>query len=54
MRQGALDAVAVEGLAQATGAASADVRRAVMLAGSLQPVAGALLAQGLRRSSGSG
>ncbi|MET8893053.1 ATP-dependent DNA ligase [Streptomyces albogriseolus] len=46
VRQGALDAVAVEGLAQATGAASADVRRAVMLAGSLQPVAAALLADG--------
>ncbi|MFF8525509.1 ATP-dependent DNA ligase [Streptomyces werraensis] len=46
VRQGALDAVAVEGLAQATGAASAAVRRAVMLAGSLQPVAGALLADG--------
>ena len=46
VRQGALDAVAVEGLARATGAASADVRRAVMLAGSLQPVAGALLAEG--------
>ncbi|MGW0539028.1 ATP-dependent DNA ligase [Streptomyces griseoincarnatus] len=46
VRQGALDAVAVEGLAQATGAASADVRRAVMLAGSLQPVAGALLTDG--------
>ncbi|MGA5647217.1 ATP-dependent DNA ligase [Microbacterium sp. NPDC088796] len=48
VRQGALDAVAVEGLARATGAASADVRRAVMLAGSLQPVAGALLADGPR------
>ncbi|MEV5189126.1 ATP-dependent DNA ligase [Streptomyces werraensis] len=46
VRQGALDAVAVEGLAQATGAASTAVRRAVMLAGSLQPVAGALLADG--------
>ncbi|PWI07951.1 ATP-dependent DNA ligase [Streptomyces sp. NWU339] len=46
VRQGALDAVAVEGLARATGAPSADVRRAVMLAGSLQPVAGALLADG--------
>lgn len=46
VRQGALDAVAVEGLAQETGAAPADVRRAVMLAGSLQPVAGALLADG--------
>ncbi|MGW0613967.1 ATP-dependent DNA ligase [Streptomyces sp. NPDC002788] len=46
VRQGALDAVAVEGLAQATGAPSADVRRAVMLAGSLQAVAEALLADG--------
>ncbi|MFH0517707.1 ATP-dependent DNA ligase [Streptomyces sp. M41] len=46
VRQGALDAVAVEGLAQATGAPAADVRRAVMLAGSLQTVAEALLAEG--------
>ncbi|MER5526029.1 ATP-dependent DNA ligase [Streptomyces sp. NPDC002677] len=46
VRQGALDAVAVEGLAQATGADAADVRRAVMLAGSLQTVAEALLAEG--------
>ncbi|MGW2721210.1 ATP-dependent DNA ligase [Streptomyces sp. NPDC001492] len=46
VRQGALDAVAVEGLAQATGAPSADVRRAVMLAGSLQTVAQGLLAEG--------
>ncbi|MEV7127254.1 ATP-dependent DNA ligase [Streptomyces sp. NPDC093260] len=46
VRQGALEAIAVEGLAQATGAPSADVRRAVMLAGSLQPVARALLADG--------
>ncbi|MCX4556144.1 ATP-dependent DNA ligase [Streptomyces phaeochromogenes] len=46
VRQGALDAVAVEGLAQATGASSADVRRAVMLAGSLQTVAERLLADG--------
>ncbi|MFE6281406.1 ATP-dependent DNA ligase [Streptomyces sp. NPDC057877] len=46
VRQGALDAVAVEGLAQATGAPPADVRRAVMLAGSLQHVARALLADG--------
>ncbi|MDF3299519.1 ATP-dependent DNA ligase [Streptomyces tropicalis] len=46
VRQGALDAIAVEGLAGATGAAPADVRRAVMLAGSLQPVARALLADG--------
>jgi DNA ligase-1 len=46
VRQGALDAVAVEGLALATGAPSADVRRAVMLAGSLQTVAERLLAEG--------
>ncbi|MEU6368907.1 ATP-dependent DNA ligase [Streptomyces sp. NPDC046931] len=46
VRQGALDALAVEGLAEATGAASTDVRRAVMLAGSLQTVARALLADG--------
>ncbi|BBC38286.1 DNA ligase [Streptomyces graminofaciens] len=46
VRQGALDAVAVEGLAGATGAPAADVRRAVMLAGSLQTVAQALLADG--------
>ncbi|MEU3935789.1 ATP-dependent DNA ligase [Streptomyces sp. NPDC029044] len=46
VRQGALDAVAVEGLARATGAPAADVRRAVMLAGSLQTVAEALLADG--------
>ncbi|WP_128377109.1 ATP-dependent DNA ligase [Streptomyces cavernae] len=46
VRQGALDAVAVEGLAEATGAPPADVRRAVMLAGSLQTVAQALLAEG--------
>ncbi|WP_328684811.1 ATP-dependent DNA ligase [Streptomyces sp. NBC_01261] len=46
VRQGALDAVAVEGLAEATGAPATDVRRAVMLAGSLQTVAEALLADG--------
>jgi DNA ligase-1 len=46
VRQGALDAVATEGLAQATGAPPADVRRAVMLAGSLQTVAEALLTDG--------
>ncbi|MFI9612653.1 ATP-dependent DNA ligase [Streptomyces sp. NPDC052023] len=46
VRQGALEAVAVEGLAQATGAPATDVRRAVMLAGSLQDVAQALLADG--------
>jgi DNA ligase-1 len=46
VRQGALDAVAVEGLAEATGAPPGDVRRAVMLAGSLAAVAQALLAEG--------
>ncbi|MEU3840178.1 ATP-dependent DNA ligase [Streptomyces sp. NPDC028635] len=46
VRQGALDALAVEGLAEATGAPAADVRRAVMLAGSLQTVAEALLTEG--------
>jgi DNA ligase-1 len=46
VRQGALDAVATEGLAQATETPPADVRRAVMLAGSLQTVAEALLTEG--------
>ncbi len=46
IRQGALDAVALEGVAQAAGAAPADVRRAVMLEGSLPRVAQALLAEG--------
>ncbi|MFI7387879.1 ATP-dependent DNA ligase [Streptomyces sp. NPDC049813] len=46
VRQGALDAVALEGLARATGTPPGDVRRAVMLAGGLQPVARALLAGG--------
>ncbi|MFF9127349.1 ATP-dependent DNA ligase [Streptomyces sp. NPDC014889] len=46
VRQGALDAIAVDALAGATGAPPADVRRAVMLAGSLQTVAQALLADG--------
>ncbi|MCX5395401.1 ATP-dependent DNA ligase [Streptomyces sp. NBC_00102] len=46
LRQGALDAIAVDALARASGAAGADVRRAVMLAGSLRDVAVALLADG--------
>ncbi|WP_093838351.1 ATP-dependent DNA ligase [Streptomyces aidingensis] len=46
LRQGALDALAVEGLAAAAGAGPAEVRRAVMLGGSLGAVAGALLAEG--------
>ncbi|MDX3854510.1 ATP-dependent DNA ligase [Streptomyces sp. AK02-01A] len=48
VRQGALDAVAVEALAETAGASAAGVRRAVMLAGSLRPVAERLLADGPR------
>ncbi|WP_031510253.1 ATP-dependent DNA ligase [Streptomyces megasporus] len=46
LRQGALDAFAVEGLAAAVGAEPAEVRRAVMVGGSLGAVARALLARG--------
>ncbi|MEE1927073.1 ATP-dependent DNA ligase [Streptomyces sp. TRM 70351] len=46
LRQGALDALAVEGLAAAADADAAGVRRAVMLGGSLGAVARALLARG--------
>ncbi|GHF37979.1 putative DNA ligase [Streptomyces mashuensis] len=46
LRQGALDALAVEGLAAAVGAPPEEVRRAVMLGGSLGAVARALLAGG--------
>lgn len=46
LRQGALDAFAVEGLAAAVAADPGEVRRAVMLGGSLGSVAQALLAQG--------
>ncbi|MFD7551897.1 ATP-dependent DNA ligase [Streptomyces sp. NPDC059816] len=46
VRQGSLDALAVEGLAGATATPPQAVRRAVMLAGSLPDVAGALLADG--------
>ncbi|MEU0378778.1 ATP-dependent DNA ligase [Streptomyces cyaneofuscatus] len=46
VRQGALDAVAADALAKAAEAPPADVRRAVMLAGSLQEAARALLAEG--------
>lgn len=46
VRQGALDAAAVEGLAEAAGVPAADVRRAVMLGGSLGTVAEALLGGG--------
>ncbi|MGW4382730.1 ATP-dependent DNA ligase [Kitasatospora sp. NPDC004531] len=46
LRQGALDAVAVEGLAAAVGAPAEAVRRALMLSGELGPLAGQLVAQG--------
>jgi DNA ligase-1 len=46
LRQGALDALAVEGLARAVGAAPEEVRRAVMLGGSLGAVARALVTGG--------
>ncbi|OEU99461.1 ATP-dependent DNA ligase [Streptomyces qinglanensis] len=46
LRQGALDAFAVEGLAAAADADPGTVRRAVMLGGSLGAVARALLAEG--------
>ncbi|MEU3834476.1 ATP-dependent DNA ligase [Streptomyces microflavus] len=46
VRQGALDAVAADALSRAAEAPPADVRRAVMLAGSLQDVARTLLAEG--------
>ncbi|MFF0724356.1 ATP-dependent DNA ligase [Streptomyces sp. NPDC004134] len=46
LRQGALDALAVEGLAAAVDADPARVRRAVMLAGSVGTVAEAVLARG--------
>ncbi|WP_338674416.1 ATP-dependent DNA ligase [Streptomyces sp. SCSIO 30461] len=46
VRQGALDAVALEGVAKAAGASAAELRRAVMLEGSLARVAEALLAEG--------
>ncbi|MEO3752554.1 ATP-dependent DNA ligase [Streptomyces sp. B6B3] len=47
LRQGALDALAVEGLAAAAGAEPEEVRRAVMLGGSLGAVARELLAHGV-------
>ncbi|MEV8535546.1 ATP-dependent DNA ligase [Streptomyces sp. NPDC051211] len=48
VRQGALDAVALEGVAAAAGVPAAALRRAVMLDGSLPRVAGAVLAGGER------
>ncbi|MGE0547203.1 MAG: ATP-dependent DNA ligase [Kofleriaceae bacterium] len=46
LRQGALDALVVDGLALATGVPAADVRRAYMLAGEIGVVAEAVLADG--------
>ncbi|MEU3727731.1 ATP-dependent DNA ligase, partial [Streptomyces sp. NPDC031705] len=46
VRQGALDAVALEGVAAAAGVPAAELRRAVMLDGSLPRVAVAVLAEG--------
>ncbi|MFF1337621.1 ATP-dependent DNA ligase [Streptomyces sp. NPDC058290] len=46
VRQGALDAVALEGVAAAAGVPAAELRRAVMLDGSLPRVAAAALADG--------
>ncbi|GLV83101.1 putative DNA ligase [Streptomyces lavendulae subsp. lavendulae] len=46
VRQGALDAVALEGVAKAAGVPAADLRRAVMLEGALPRVAAAVLADG--------
>ncbi|WP_395103392.1 ATP-dependent DNA ligase [Actinomadura sp. SCN-SB] len=47
LRQGALDGVMAEAIASAAGVPSAEVRRAVMLRGSLGPVASAALADGV-------
>ncbi|MGW7457199.1 ATP-dependent DNA ligase [Streptomyces sp. NPDC054797] len=46
VRQGALDAVALEGVAAAAGVPAAQLRRAVMLDGSLPRIAAAVLAEG--------
>ncbi|HSK55325.1 MAG TPA: ATP-dependent DNA ligase [Jiangellales bacterium] len=46
LRQGALDGVVTEAVAVAAGVPAADLRRAVTVAGSLTPVAGAVLARG--------
>ncbi|MBT2405133.1 MULTISPECIES: ATP-dependent DNA ligase [unclassified Streptomyces] len=51
VRQGALDAVALEGVAAAAGVPAAELRRAVMLDGSLPRVAAAVLAEGARALS---
>ncbi|MFF4578648.1 ATP-dependent DNA ligase [Streptomyces sp. NPDC001373] len=52
VRQGALDAVALEAVAAAAGVPAAALRRAVMLDGSLPRVAAAVLAEGAAALSG--
>jgi DNA ligase-1 len=52
LRQGALEGVLVEAVARAGHAAPAAVRRAMMMAGALAPVARALLVEGERGLSG--
>ena len=47
LRQGALEGVMVEAIARAAGVAAAEVRRALMLRGSLGPVAEAALTEGV-------
>jgi DNA ligase-1 len=47
LRQGALEGVMVEAVADASGVPAADVRRAAMLAGSLTEVASAAMAEGV-------
>ena len=46
LRQGALEGVLADAVARAAGLPPADVRRAIMLAGALSPVAAAVLAEG--------
>jgi DNA ligase 1 len=52
LRQGALEGLVLEAVARAAGVAGADVRRAVMMAGSLPRVAGVLLTEGASALSG--
>lgn len=46
LRQGALDGIMLDAVIRVSDAPAADVRRAVMLAGAIPPVAGAVLAEG--------
>jgi DNA ligase 1 len=54
LRQGALEAILIEAVARATATATADIRRAVMMAGALAPVARAALLNGTASLSGFG